>query len=354
MLISPVLESPPVPFTVKVSAEVMPALPMSSAVAVGAAVGQRPADRQAGCRRRRSRHWARRASRLALPVMLKLPVGRDRRAVLQQEIPGDAGQAGQRAVAGERAGVGDARIRAVELELAIDRRDLAALEFQKRIVLQEDRPGLHPRRAEPRRRIGDVQGRLDGGAALDVDLAGALESPPVPFTVSVSAEVMPVLPTSTPLPLVLLLVSVPPIVRLVPPPPKAKLGPSRLTMPLPVMLKAPVGRDRRAVLQKEIPGDAGQAGQRAVAAERAGVGDARIRAVEHQSSPLIVVIWPLLNSKSASFSRKTVPVSTPAVPNPAAALATFRVDWTVALPSMLISPVLLSPPARSPSACRPK
>ena len=54
------------------------------------------------------------------------------------------------------------------------------------------------------------------------------------------------------------------------------------------------------------------------------------------SSPLIVVIWPLLNSKSASFSRKTVPVSTPFVPNPAAALATFKVAWTAALPVMLI------------------
>ena len=46
---------------------------------------------------------------------------------------------------------------------------------------------------------------------------------------------MPVLPMSRPLPLVLLLVSDPPIVRLLPPPPKAKLGPSRLTLPLPVM-----------------------------------------------------------------------------------------------------------------------
>ena len=66
------------------------------------------------------------------------------------------------------------------------------------------------------------------------------------------------------------------------------------------------------------------------------------------------MIWPLLNSSSASFSRKTVPVSTPAVPNPAAASVTFRVAWTVALPSMLISPVLESPPARSPSQCRPR
>ena len=63
------------------------------------------------------------------------------------------------------------------------------------------------------------------------------------------------------------------------------------------------------------------------------------------SSPLIVVIWPLLNSSSASFSRKTVPVSTPAVPNPAAALATFSVAWTVALPSMLISLVRVGEPA---------
>ena len=61
--------------------------------------------------------------------------------------------------------------------------------------------------------------------------------------------------------------------------------------------------------------------------------------------PLTVVIWPLLNSKSASFSRKTSPVSVPAVPNPAAALATFKVAWTVALPSMLISLML---PLESP------
>ena len=37
--------------------------------------------------------------------------------------------------------------------------------------------------------------------------------------------------------LVLLLVSVPPIVRLDPPPPNSMLGPSRLTVPLPVMLR---------------------------------------------------------------------------------------------------------------------
>ena len=47
-----------------------------------------------------------------------------------------------------------------------------------------------------------------------ISLVAPLISPPVPFTVKVSADVMPVLPTSSPLPLVLLLVSVPPIVTL--------------------------------------------------------------------------------------------------------------------------------------------
>jgi hypothetical protein len=42
--------------------------------------------------------------------------------------------------------------------------------------LQVDVPGLRPRRAKPRRGIGDVQGRLNGGGAFDVDLAGVREA----------------------------------------------------------------------------------------------------------------------------------------------------------------------------------
>ena len=71
-------------------------------------------------------------------------------------------------------------------------------------------------------------------------ISPVLESPPAPFTVKVSADVMPVLPMEMPLPLVLLLVSVPPIVRLVPPAPPM-LGPSSSTVPLPVTLTLPVG-----------------------------------------------------------------------------------------------------------------
>ena len=138
--------------------------------------------------------------------------------------------------------------------------------------------------------------------------------------------------------LVLLLVSDPPIVRLLPPAPPRSC-PSSDTEPLPVTLKAPVGGDLRAVLQKEMAGDGGQAGQRAVAAERAGVGDARIRAVELQRA-IDRRDLAALEFQERVVSRKTVPVSTPAVPNPAAALATFRVAWTVALPSMLISLVV--------------
>ena len=57
------------------------------------------------------------------------------------------------------AGVSDVGFRAVELQPAIDRRDLAALELRERVVFKDDRPSLHPLRAEPRRRIGDIQGR---------------------------------------------------------------------------------------------------------------------------------------------------------------------------------------------------
>ena len=71
-------------------------------------------------------------------------------------------------------------------------------------------------------------------------MSPVLESPPVPFTVKVSADVMPVLPTETPLLLVLLLVSVPVIVRLLPPGPSV-LFPSSPNVPLPVTLKLPVG-----------------------------------------------------------------------------------------------------------------
>ena len=112
-------------------------------------------------------------------------------------------------------------------------------------------------------------------------ISPVLESPPVPFTVKVSAEVMPVLPTEMPLPLVLLLLRFPPIVRLEPPPPPVVVA---VELDRAVAGDAHVaGRaDRRAVLQPEIAGDGGEAGQRAVAAGRAGVGDARIRAVEPQ------------------------------------------------------------------------
>ena len=84
-------------------------------------------------------------------------------------------------------------------------------------------------------------------------ISPVLESPPAPFTVKVSADVMPVLPTSRPLLLVLLLVSDPPIVRLVPPPPKSKLGPSRITKALPVMLKAPVVVTVAPFCRKKFP-----------------------------------------------------------------------------------------------------
>ena len=51
-------------------------------------------------------------------------------------------------------------------------------------------------------------------------MSPVLESPPAPFTVKVSFDVMLVLPIETPLTLLLLLVSVPPIVRLEPPEPR--------------------------------------------------------------------------------------------------------------------------------------
>ena len=58
--------------------------------------------------------------------------------------------------------------------------------------------------------------------SMPMVLLAPLESPPAPFTVRVSAEVTPVLPTETPPPLALL-DSVPPIVMLLPP------GPPKLT-----------------------------------------------------------------------------------------------------------------------------
>ena len=96
-------------------------------------------------------------------------------------------------------------------------------------------------------------------------ISPVLESPPVPFTVKVSADVMPVLPTEMPLPLVLLLLRLPPIVRLEPPAPPVVVA---VELDHAVAGDAHIaGRaDRRAVLQKEIAGDAGEPGQRAVAA----------------------------------------------------------------------------------------
>ena len=60
--------------------------------------------------------------------------------------------------------------------------------------------------------------RVDWTVALPSMLIWpVLESPPVPFTVTVSAEVMPPVPIEMAWPLVLVLVSVPPIVMLLPP-----------------------------------------------------------------------------------------------------------------------------------------
>ena len=106
-----------------------------------------------------------------------------------------------------------------------------------------------------------------------------LESPPAPFTVSVSADVMPALPIEMPLPLVLLLVSVPPIVRLRAPEPPV-LGPSSSTVPLPVMLTSPVGLTDAPFCSQKLPATPVRAGQRAVGGGLAGVGDARVGAVE--------------------------------------------------------------------------
>ena len=85
MLISPVLESPPVPFTVSVGRSDAGVADVE-AVAVGAAVGQLPADRQAAAAAAEG-ELGQSSPQLPLPVMLRAPVGRDRRAVLQQKSP---------------------------------------------------------------------------------------------------------------------------------------------------------------------------------------------------------------------------------------------------------------------------
>ena len=150
MLMLPVLESPPAPFTVRVSADVMPVLPTEMAlplvlllVSVPPIVSVVPPEPPV---------LGPSNSTVPLPVMLTLPVGLTVAPFSSQKFPGNAGESGQRAVGGKLP-AGDARLRAVEPQRAIDRRDLAALEFQKRVVFEEDRPGLHARRAEPRRRL---------------------------------------------------------------------------------------------------------------------------------------------------------------------------------------------------------
>ena len=147
--------------------------------------------------------------------------------------------------------------------------------------MEEDRPGLHPFPL-PNPAAALATFRVAWMVTLPsmlISLALQLESPPAPFTVNVSADVMPVLPTETPLPLVLLLVSVPPIVRLAPPEPPVLLS-VELQRRAADDAQIAGRRDRCAVLQPEIAGDAGEAGQRAVAAGRAGVGDPRVRADE--------------------------------------------------------------------------
>ena len=66
-----------------------------------------------------------------------------------------------------------------------------------------------------------------------------LISPPVPFTVTVSAEVMPVLPIVDAVASCCVLLSVPPIVMLLPPGPPM-FAPSSCSVPLPVIETFPL------------------------------------------------------------------------------------------------------------------
>ena len=251
------------------------------AVAVGAAVGQIAADREARCPRRR-RSLLPSSSIVPLPVMLTLPVGADRRAVLQKEIAGDAGQA-RSARCCCRASPASATRAFAPLSCSPPSTVVIwpLLNSKSASSCRIDVPGLRPRRAEPRRRVGDVQGRLDGGAAFDVDLAGAWRARPSRSPSKCRPNVMPPLPIEMALPLVLLLVRLPPIVRL-DAPAAALIVAVQLDRAVAGDAHVAGRADRCAVLQPEIAGDAGQAGQRAVAVGVRGVGDARIRAIELQ------------------------------------------------------------------------
>ena len=143
-------------------------------------------------------------------------------------------------------------------------------------VGESNRPGRHPRRAEPGRPGGDVQRRLDGAVPLR---SGSL---PV-LTRAVRghrvAGVIRCCRCRSALLLVLLLVSVPPTVRLLPPPPLLN-GESTRTIATAGDAQSAGGGDRRSVCQTEIPGDRVEAGQRAVGCQLAGIGDQRVGAVQ--------------------------------------------------------------------------
>ncbi len=145
-----------------------------------------------------------------------------------------------------------------------------------------------------------------------------------PVAITVSPVPMPVLPMSNALPFVLLLVSTPPIVRLLPPPPPI-LGPSISTTALPVRLSPPVVPTDAPFCRSKTPAIVPRP-LSALLVARVPASATRALGSSSASTPLIVVIWPLANSSSASFVRPTDPVSTPAVPNPAVPLVMSSVD----------------------------
>ena len=158
--------------------------------------------------------------------------------------------------------------------------------------------------------------------------------------VTVSPELMLLLPMESALLLVLLTVSVPPTARLLPPPLLLN-GESIHTTPLPVSFRSPVVATVAPADSSKNPATV-LSPVNALLVARVPASAIRALTPVSPTAPSIVPIWPLANSSNASFVRATVPVSTPGVPNPAAALVMSSVDWMVAPPTIWITPVLTS------------
>ena len=212
ILISPVLESPPVPFTVSVSADVMPALPTEMPLPLVLLLVRFPPIVRLEPPPPPVLFPS--SSIVPLPVMLTLPVGATAAPFCSQKFPATPVKPVSALLLPSVPASATRAFAPLSCSVPSIVVIWPLLNSRSASPCRIDLPGLRPRRAEPRRRVGDVQGRLDGRAAFDVDLRRCWRARRSRSPSKCRPNVMPPLPIEMALPLVLLLVRSPPIVRL--------------------------------------------------------------------------------------------------------------------------------------------